>query len=106
MSLLSRTVVSVLKMSNFKGINVTSPPTVVIMLYEIYIMVLPTDKWTLVLAGIPKLLLWIIFSKITASRNEPSLFLSLIQRVSSYYVSVFILCVLSNNFFAWVRGCI
>ena len=78
-----------LKMSNFKGINVTSPPTVVIMLYEIYIMVLPTDKWTLVLAGIPKLLLWIIFSKITASQNEPSLFLSLIQRVSSYYVSVY-----------------
>jgi len=69
-------------------------------------MVLPTDKWTLVVAGIPELLLWIIFSKITASQNEPSLFLSLIRRVSSYYVSVFILCVLSTNFFAWVRGCI
>ena len=52
-------------------------------------MLLPTDKWTLVFAGIPELLLWIIFlcvslavclSKITASENEPSIF-SLIQRV-------------------------
>jgi len=57
----------------------TSLPTVVIMLYKIYIAnALLTDKWTLVLAGIPELLLWIIFlcislavclSKITASEN-------------------------------------
>ena len=42
-SLLSRTV-SVLKISR-ELMCMTSPPTVVIMLYEIYIMVLPTDKW-------------------------------------------------------------
>ena len=50
-----------------------------IMLYRIYIMLLPTDKWTLLLAGILELLLWIIFlcvslaaclSKITSSENE------------------------------------
>ena len=42
-------------------------------------MLLPTDKWTLVLTDTPELLLWIIFlcvslavflSKITASENE------------------------------------
>ena len=67
-------------------------------------MLLPTDKWTLVLAGIPELLLWIIFPcipfavcfyEIIASENE----LYLPYTVCVYYVSVLILCILSKNVF-------
>ena len=67
-------------------------------------MLLPTDKWTLVLAGIPELLLWIIFLciplavcfyEIIASENE----LYLPYTACVYYVSVFILCMLSKNLF-------
>ena len=63
-------------------------------------MLLPTDKWTLFLAGIPELLLWIIFlciplavclSEIIASENE--LYLPCV-----YCVSVLIF-ILSKNLF-------
>ena len=67
--------------------------------YNVYtIMLLPTDKWTLVLANIPELLLWIIFlcvslavclSKITASENE--LYLTL----CTMYIAIMFQCVLS-----------
>ena len=71
----------------------------------IYIyMLLPTDKRTLVLAGIPELLLWTIFlciplavclSEIIAFENE--FYLS--YRACVYCVSVLIMCILSKNLF-------
>ena len=67
------------------------------MLYKIYIIMLfPTDKQTLVLSGIPELLLWIIFlciplavclSEIISSENE----LYLPYTACVYCVSVLIL---------------
>ena len=75
------------------------------MLYKIYIIMLfPTDKQTLVLLGIPELLLWILFlciplavclSEIIPSENE----LYLPYTACVYCVSVLILCILSKNLF-------
>ena len=65
-------------------------------------MLLPTNRRTLVLAGIPDLLLWIIFlciplavclSEIIASENE----LYLPYTACVYYVSVLILYMFSNS---------
>ena len=58
-------------------------------------MLLPTDKWTLVLVDIPELLLWIIFlcvslavclSKITASEK---------LALCTVYVAIMLQCLLS-----------
>ena len=82
----------------------TSPPTVVIMLYKIYIMLLPTDKWNWCLQAYWSCSFELYFCvylllcaslRYSASENELSLF-SFRQHVYSHCVSVFILCVLSS----------
>ena len=77
-----------------------SPSTVVIMLYKIYIMLLPTDKWTLVLAGVPELLLSIIFLCISLamclSKSENQLYLALYS-VCIPFFSIYIVCIEYNN---------
>ena len=68
-------------------------------------MLLPTDKRTLVLAGIPELLLWIIFlciPLVVCHSGIISSEMSSTYTVCVYCVSVLILCILSKNLFLGV----
>ena len=65
-------------------------------------MLLPTDKQTLVLAGIPELLLWIIFLCIPLAVCHSEIVSSEMSSTYTacvYCVSVLILCILSKNLF-------